>query len=307
MIEISVILPTYKPNSSTFSRTLNALREQTIDPQKWELIIICNGQETEKMVNNFAIDWKNECHVVLEEEIGLTRARITGINKSVGNLLVFVDDDNFLESDYLSNAFDLSRQYPAVHTFGGRSQGEFEVEPPSWVTEFEEMLAIRDFGDQPIVSSLNGRISEYPRHSPVGAGMVLRKSSASHYVDTDCEGVVIGDRTGESLSSGGDNDIVCSVLFNGGEVGYFPELLLTHFIPAHRISKSYMCRLHYSISRSWVRVLAKYDICPWSKTDRTLTGIRKVIAYLKRKAWKSTSDYIRWCSSCGHIDGQADL
>ena len=42
------------------------------------------------------------------ERLGLTPARLRGIRESRGELLVFVDDDNVLERDYLEVALALA-------------------------------------------------------------------------------------------------------------------------------------------------------------------------------------------------------
>ena len=56
------------------------------------------------------LGWHPHHLELLENEPGLTAARVRGINESEGELLVFVDDDNLLADDYLERAVEIARR-----------------------------------------------------------------------------------------------------------------------------------------------------------------------------------------------------
>src|SRR5205807_595076 len=142
-----------------------------------------------------------------------------------------------------------------------------------------------------------------------GAGMALRRAAAEQYV-RHVEGAgsfVVPDRCGASLSSGGDNDIVLTILEAGWQVGYFPQLRLTHLIPAGRLTRDYLARLSRDSSRSWVQVLDRHGIRPWPRIGRWTLLPRKLRAFLRYRAWRDPAAYVRWRGACGMFEGRAAL
>ena len=57
-----------------------------------------------KLADRFNISWHPNGRHVREDELGLTPARLRGVAEAVAELLVFVDDDNILDPDYLEQA-----------------------------------------------------------------------------------------------------------------------------------------------------------------------------------------------------------
>jgi hypothetical protein len=137
--------------------------------------------------------------------------------------------------------------------------------------------------------------------------MVLRRQAAMAYAGQAGDDPAVVDRKGGSLSSGGDNDIVLSVLEAGWEVGYFPRLRLTHLIPAARTSREYLGRLNHGSTRSWVQVLARHGIRPWKAVPRWTVPARKLRAWWRYRAWRDPAAYVRWCGACGNFEGRAEL
>ena len=88
---------------------------------------------------------------------------------------------------------------------------------------------------------------------------------------------------------GGDCDINLTLLDEGWGVGYFPQLKLTHLIPAGRLTKDYLARLNRGISCSWVQVLDMHEIRPWSKISQWTVFPRKVRAFFNYQPWKIQS------------------
>lgn len=313
---ISVIIPTHDPDRTRLARTLDGLRAQTLPHDAWELLLIDNASSPAVTPADFDLAWHAGARIVREEKIGLTSARLAGIRASQGGYLLFVDDDNVLCPDYLKNVVEIFREHAEVGAIGGKSHPEFEVTPEPWVAEFHGCLALRDCGDEARISSYvtfaggeaKGR-KGYPDFAPLGAGMAIRREAAEKYVakiETDTARRAL-DRSGNSLTSGGDNDFVMTALDEGWLVGYFPQLQLTHLIPAGRISKEYLARLNRGIARSWVQVLDVHGICPWTKIERRTLPLRKLKAFFSNRAWSDSAAYVRWQGACGMYEGLSDL
>jgi len=96
--------------------------------------------------------------------------------------------------------------------------------------------------------------------------MALRRAAWQAWLDArDDAPNIFSDRRGGALTSSGDNDIVLCAMRAGWEVGYFPQLMLTHLIPAGRLSVDYLSRLNRGIQTSWIQVLAAHDACQWPR------------------------------------------
>ncbi len=211
-----------------------------------------------------------------------------------------VDDDNILAHDYLQAMSAHFKANPQIGSIGGKITGLFNnYAPEKWTEEFWSMLALRDYGNEPIISEPQ-LLSKYPTFSPVGAGMGVRRHLFSAYINEITKsGNQITDRSGGSLSSGGDNEINIQVLKQGFSVAYFPDLLLQHIIPPARLTKNYLARLNYESSISWIRLLLKYGICPWPAIPPYTVFLRKIKAWIKYKPWSSNANYIKWKGACG--------
>jgi len=301
-LKLSIILPSHNPDRARLQRTLAGLRAQTLRQDSWELLVVDNASRPPVG----GIEGGN-ARLVVESQLGLTHARRRGFSESRAEFIVMVDDDNVLAPDYLERALALFAAHPRIGALGGRSVPEFETEPPAWAREFDDLLACRDLGPEPLISSglrpPGAARNEYPRCAPIGAGMALRRAAVQCWLDASGSDAP-PDRQGGDLSSGGDNDIVLSLMRAGWEVGYFPELSLTHLIPAARIAVDYLARLNFGIQKSWMQVLARHDANPWPPLTPAGAAVRKARAWLTHRAWSSPAARIRWRGACGHFEGR---
>lgn len=102
-MEISVIIPTYKPSYYIWE-CLKSLAIQSLDKKKYEVLIILNG-EKENYYSNIK-SWiekhKVENFKILYTKIsGVSNARNMGLDNSNGKYIVFIDDDDYVDKNYL--------------------------------------------------------------------------------------------------------------------------------------------------------------------------------------------------------------
>ncbi len=286
---------------------LEGLRTQTLPVIQWETIIVDNASSPPLESRDIPRLPAN-MRIVPEPRLGLTAARRCGLRAARGEICVLVDDDNVLAPTYLADTICRFSDHPKLAAAGGPSRPEFEIPPAGWTREFHPLLALRDLGPAPMLASLQRDLDDshwlYPEAAPIGAGMALRREPISTWLvgDRTCFGLT--DRHGRELTSGGDNDIVLSILRAGWQVGYFPELALTHLIPASRLDPNYLARLNRGIQKSWMQVLALHDANPWPPISRGSVPLRKMKAWLHHRAWESSAAFIRWQGACGHFEGR---
>jgi glycosyltransferase involved in cell wall biosynthesis len=305
--DVSVVISTYNPDHGRLKRTLQGVMRQTLPSEQWELVVVDNASTIPLKMANLGLSAGRNITLTSEERLGLAYGRLAGVNRSGGSILVFVDDDNVIAPDYLQNSLSIFRRLPHVGLGGGKCVPEWECAAPEpWVTESYGNLALRDLGDEEQLASMTTP-PVYPLCAPIGAGMIARREAIRSWLN-ECvtEGAPTG-RRGKELTSGEDCDIVMSVLRDGWQVGYFPELTLTHLIPSSRVTREYLGSLNYGIAKSWVQVLARHGIYPWPRAARWSVPYRKARAYFRYRAWAGQAEYVRWRGACGQFDGRAAI
>jgi glycosyltransferase involved in cell wall biosynthesis len=306
---LSVIICTHNPRIEYLNQVLDSLKFQTLPQSQWELILIDN-QSAITLESEIDLSWHFASFQVRENQLGLTNARLRAFREASTDIIVFVDDDNILDRNYLRNVLEIIKKFPTVGAFGGKSLPKFEVQPQPWFADINAPLGLRDLGDEVKIAYWNQqRDRYYPSFAPIGAGLVIHKEPAeiyAHKIANDKARLALG-RSGTNLISGEDNDLVLTLLDAGYGVGYFPQLQLTHIIPAKRLTKDYLARLNRASSRSWVQVLDIHGIRLWQKIPRWTVLLRQIKAFFRFQPWTSSAAYISWQGACGKLQGQADL
>lgn len=304
---VSVVLSTHRPDTGRLRRTLAGLRAQTLPVERWECLLVDNASAPPVDLAPLADVAPQNLRILREAELGLTAARRCGLRTARGELAVLVDDDNVLAPDYLANAFSLFEAHPRLGAAGGPSRPEFEQPPAPWAREFFPLLALRDLGPEVLIQGLARAPGQthwlYPACAPIGAGMVLRRSALDRWLEPAAS-PAISDRRGAALTSGGDNDIVLSVLHAGWDVAYFPGLALTHLIPAARLQPDYLARLNHGIQQSWMQVLTRHGANGWPAIAPWTVPLRTMRSWFVHRAWRGPAERIRWRGACGHFRGR---
>ncbi|MBE9031017.1 glycosyltransferase family 2 protein [filamentous cyanobacterium LEGE 11480] len=305
---ISVIICTYNPRADYFKQVLNELACQSLPLAAWELLVIDNASKL-AVESAWSLDWHPQGRIIREETAGLTAARLRGHQEAQGEILVFVDDDNLLNHEYLADVQRIFQQHPQLGAIGGRSKPRFETAPEPWMAEFYKVLALRDFGPEAQISEryATGETIEYPDFAPAGIGLGIRRDVFGAYVEHmqhDAARLALG-RTGKKLTSGEDNDIVLTVMSQGWQIGYFPSLEVIHLISADRLERDYLARLNEAATRSWVQVLGMHNLQVWSPIAPWTVLPRKIKAFFTYGAWRNAAAYVRWRGACGLYEALA--
>jgi glycosyltransferase involved in cell wall biosynthesis len=310
-MDLSVIICTYNPNLIILNTVIDSLTNQTFPKNRWQLIIVDNKSDIPlaEMIN---LTWHPDHLILREEKIGLLNARITGIEHCKGNLIVFVDDDNQLDFNYLQKAVKFNMENPQVGSFGGRSLPVFKKPPPDWFFQTGISLGCQDHGEMNIISEFkrnNFKIKEYPDYAPIGTGMVITKKSILFYIadiQNHDERSKLG-RSGKLLYSGEDNDMILTIIKYGFEIAYVPELVVYHIIPAKRLTLKYLSNMAYNSSISWIKLLNFHEICPWRNIPKWSVIFREAKAWVNYRAWQSPANYVKWRGACGMFKALSEI
>jgi len=257
-MKISVIICSYNPKVEYLRRAIFCIQKQDFAMEELELLLIDNGSDI-KLESEVDLSWNTNNRIIREENIGLTNARLCGIKNANGEIMIFVDDDNLLKSDYLSQSYNIYKKFSFLGAWGGKISGEFETTPPIWFEpKHYEMLAIRD-----VKRDVWSNLLFNWETTPIGAGLVVTHNVAQLYFDSmqkEENKKFIFDRKGKNLISGGDNQIVLTAISSGYGCGRFKSLELTHLIPENRLTLDYMVNLTKSMALSNVLLFASYNL-----------------------------------------------
>lgn len=244
---LSIIICTHNPREDYLRRTLEALKQQTLPKDQWELLLIDNASK-EPLAGNWDVSWHPHGKHILETRLGLTPSRVRGIRESKARMIVFVDDDNVIGDNYLHDVLALAGCNENIWVFGaGNIVPEFETPPHQALLPWIHGLGIKSL-QKPVW----GNISARGEHFPIGAGLAIRRAGAELYLET-LEKNKLGmemDRKGSSLVSSGDIHLIYSVTDQGHGSGCFPELKLTHLIPSNRVQETYLVPLFEGFAHS---------------------------------------------------------
>ncbi len=249
---VTVVICTRNPQPALLRRAIHALASQSLPADQWNLIVVDNGSAPPVALPD--LPGLPPCRVVIENTPGLTHARLRGIAEAEGELLVFVDDDNLLAEDYLSEAVSLMSRRPDLGACSGNVRPEFEAPPPDWMGPFWSHLALAEVD----TDAWSNR--PYPHDVlPVGAGLCIRRHLARAYAEQLREDPLRQslDRADGSTASGGDTDMALTCIDQGFATGRFAALRLTHVIPKERLQFDYQRQLARGLGYSYGWLLAR--------------------------------------------------
>ncbi len=239
MTDLSIIICTHNPRFDYLKRVLDALKAQSLPKERWELLLIDNASK-EPLSSAWDLSWHPYARHILEVKLGLTPARLRGIEESQSEIILFVDDDNVLQADYLEVLLKLVAEHSQLGCLGaGILEPEFEQEPTAELRPYTEGLACLALCSLPSARWSNFVDDGY---LPMGAGLAVRREVAVRYlaVVQSCPIRVQLDRRGSVLNSGGDLEFSWIACELGLGKGMFPSLKITHLIDQRRVGKQYL-------------------------------------------------------------------
>ena len=234
---VSVIVCCYN-SADRIEETLTFLQSQKIGTHiSWEVIVVNNGSHdnTREIVCKQWIGKQGHppIHLFDEHKAGLIYARIKGIEEAIYDLVVFCDDDNHLDENYIASSYALMHQKADVAIAGGLIKPKLPFYPGKWIEANYGALAIGAVAPQ------SGYVAWV-----FGAGMVVRKSI---FNELKSKGIVLmlTGRLGAKQTSGDDAELCQFARFLGHKIYYSQELVLHHNISAHRLTRWNFIKANY--------------------------------------------------------------
>ncbi|MGN6645105.1 MAG: glycosyltransferase [Cytophaga sp.] len=245
---VSVIICCHN-SAHILPETLTYLSRQIVLASlKWELILVDNASSdnTAAVAEQCwkALDKPVEMRIVQEKTPGLSFARQAGIQAAVYDIILFCDDDNLLNADYIQLGFDAMAVDASIALLGGKGQARMDIQAPDWFDRYAYQYAV---GAQAACS----KDITIERGFVYGAGCFMRMHAYKELQQAGFQYTLSG-RTGKSLLSGEDNELGYAFSLIGFTIHYNERLHFTHVLAANRLTFSYLKKLKKAVAYSSV-------------------------------------------------------
>ena len=139
----------------------------------WEVILVDNASTdgtADAALAAWPADAPAQLRVVHEHQLGLGHAHARGFAEASGQLVTWVEDDNWIAPDWLELVSRTMEEHPEVGALGGFNEPVCEISPPAWLERFQYAYAAGPQGPA------RGDVTD-SRGFLWGAGMTVRKKA----------------------------------------------------------------------------------------------------------------------------------
>lgn len=221
-------------------RTLADLAHLRPPKHPWEFLVVDNGCRDGTPDLLARQIWPDgwQVRVVREDKLGLSNARNRAIADARGEYLIFMDDDETVDPDWVC-AFERLIDAQQPDAFGGRQVVLFEDARPPWLRD--ELLGF--------LGELNRSDHIAPLtdpHTPFyGGNFGFRRAVCDRIGGFDS---MLGRKGGDN-TGGEEVDFYRRLLDTDFKVWWTPEAVIHHRIQATKLARSYFYDLHYRMGR----------------------------------------------------------
>ena len=261
-------------SAQVLPETLAYIAKQITDPSiRWEVIVVDNASTDH--TSAVAKDYWNTLHcsipftIIFEAEAGLSHARTAGLKAAAYEFVLFCDDDNLLEPNYIQLGYSKLLANKNIALLGGKGIAKLPIEKPDWFDRYAYQYAVGAQGQ-------SSKDITFERGFVYGAGSFLRVSAYNELIQQGFQYTLTG-RKGATLLSGEDNELGYSLSLLGYTIYYDEDLLFTHVLSQQRLSFSYLKKLKRGVAYSSVLLIPYVE-----KRKEQLEGKRTTFVWSKK-------------------------
>lgn len=261
----------------------NIIKQEDLNKLVYEIIIVDNNSKdkTKEIVNEFQ-KLNNIIHYIFEPKQGLSNARKAGVDSAKGKWIIFLDDDNFIDENWIKKAALYIEKHPKVGAFNGAIIPRLLFNPLK-----EDILRLESSYKVLACTHMNKKdLIKNPRtpfRNPIGAGLVIKTSPLK--ILSNNGWLNSSGRTADNLVSGEDGEMAFFIKNNGYEFGFCSKMILYHEIDKRRINDEYLMRMWNEIGKGVAIVIKKND---FFKIKRI---IYEILIHTRLLKYKLTSNF----------------
>jgi glycosyltransferase involved in cell wall biosynthesis len=219
MTKLSIVLCTYN-NSASLALTLQEIVSCTI-PTNWSIELLCIDNNSPDSTQQIIRDVKNDSGIEIrpffEEKQGLSHARNLGLSNSVGDYVLFTDDDAKIPKNWLISYCDKIDELAPDCLYSQISIIWDQPKPWWYIDQYRPFFVYLNYGNETL------EISDF-EHEFFGKNFCVRRDLLNEFGGFDPS---LG-RCGEKLIAGEETLIYKRLIKSNKKVIYFPEAAVGH-------------------------------------------------------------------------------
>lgn len=271
--DISVLIATYK-RADILSVTLDSFISLQARDLNWEILVVDNAgdEQTRKTIEDY--QKKLPVTYLVETKRGKNSALNHALQKALGKIVVFTDDDIIADPNWLMEIWEGVKRWPECSVFGGKILPKFPMQHHNIPIDASNCIirgayAIADWDQDEGV---------YSPDKIWGANMIIR-SEIFKSGFTFNTGV---GPNGSDYIPGSEAEFVSRLEKAGYQPVYLPKSFVYHQIRPEQLSTKWLYQRAFKIGRSAAFFRGPTD-------DITLFGVPKSLVYRTLRAFL---DYI---------------
>jgi hypothetical protein len=235
---LTVVIPTYNPRLDYLARVIASMRTQTVAASDWDLLVVDNNSNP-PLAGQIDLAWHPRGEVLVEKTQGKMHAICAAFRHTNTDLVLIMDDDTTATPDLIEQVLIIASQHTMLGAWSARVELEFEDPAAAPPSRLRSLLAERLIDK----AAWSNDISHTPS-TPWGCGMCIRRAVADAYLaqTADRPNRLQLDPMGDQPGYGGDTDLAYTGCSIGLGMGVFPQMAITHLIPARRSTTEYLLR-----------------------------------------------------------------
>ncbi|UHD15870.1 glycosyltransferase family 2 protein [Thiocapsa bogorovii] len=234
MLRISAVVCTHN-RVEHLAEVLRSLQEQTLDPERFEILVVDNRSNdgTAALVRDIA-EKQSNLRYLLEPEIGLSHARNLGWRNARAPFVAYLDDDAVAAPDWLERiSLAFERVLPTPGCVCGRVAPIWGKDRPAWLNDrLGRYFSILERQDPP------GWLAD---NAFCGANMAFPRAVLAKLDGFD---TALG-RRGANLLSNEELLMSKRLRASGPGIYYDPAIAVRHHIAAARLTRGWIIRRVY--------------------------------------------------------------
>ena len=159
---LSVVICTYN-RGKYLPMVLDSLRAQQFPLDAFEIILVDNNSTdtTGDIIRTYRQENPSlPLSYLVEYNQGISYARNRGVTEAKGDVIVFIDDDETVEPDFLRGVDDFFTRYPDAGISAGPVIPVYETREPHWLSHFTRRLVTGEYRKGNCVKLLSPK--DYP-------------------------------------------------------------------------------------------------------------------------------------------------
>jgi glycosyltransferase involved in cell wall biosynthesis len=255
VVRISIVICAYTMDRwNTLVAAVRSCEEQTLKPDEVIVVIDYNDELRLRAAKEF-----EGVYVVANESTkGVSGARNTGVAASSGDIVAFLDDDAYADSDWLEQ-LTLPMTNPDVAGAGGWILPHWPATPPAWFPETFLWILGCSYAGLPETN--------FPIRNPIGASMAIHRR-----VFTTVGGFTEGIGRIGVTPLGCEETELCiryTAAFPGQKFVMARDAVVHQWVPVSRLT------WHYFWTRCWAEGLSKAAVSFLVGSDYGLAAERQ--------------------------------